>query len=115
MRASCILLFITFSNLIFADQYLNKCSIRSSDYLVIDNVDYQPTSSNMILYQSIMINREACGFECLTNTFCLTVTFKVDTGQCTLYFEQTTAGQLTPVTGGNVLSAVRKVPGKHCC
>jgi hypothetical protein len=53
-----------------------------------------------------------CGFECLANDFCLTATFKINTGQCILYFEQMTVNQLIPFIGGYVLSINEKIPGK---
>ncbi len=113
MYACCILSLFIFSNKIFASQYIDSCSIRSSDYSVIENVDYQPTNSLLMLEQLTVITKELCGSECITNVLCYTATFKIDTNQCTLYFTRMIATQLIPFIGRYVLSANGKTPGKN--
>jgi hypothetical protein len=107
------LLFITFLHLIFADQYINNCPLRLSDYTIIENVDYQPASSLTMVSQLITGSMVSCGYECLANTYCLTAAYKINNGQCTLYFEQTTAGHLIPSAGEYVLSTNGKIPGTY--
>jgi hypothetical protein len=77
MNVFCILSLCVFSNHILADQYTNDCSIISSDYSVLNNFDYQPISSSLLLQQITVLTKEMCGYQCLTNNLCYTATFKV--------------------------------------
>ena len=107
------LLFISLSSGIVADPYTNDCSIRSKDYLVIANTDYQPTSPLLMFSQLTVMSLESCASVCLANVICITATFQIGIGQCVIYFEDTVNGQLTPFSGRYVLSVTKHNFGKN--
>lgn len=96
-----------------ADSYKNNCSIKANDYTIIDNADYQPTNSILLVHQWIVLNRETCAYKCLDHVLCLTATFRISTGQCIFYFEQMIHSRVIPFSGGSVLSVNTNSDGKR--
>lgn len=114
MRALYILyLFFTLSTEILSDDYINNCSIISIDYSIEENADYQPTNALLILEQLSVMNKEICGLKCLLNTLCFTAIFKINSGECILYFEKMIDNRLIALTDGYVFSTNAKISGMN--
>ena len=106
-----IILFLCIFYRIISGQNEQLCSIRSKDYSVINDFDYQPTNSLLKVGQMNVMTVEICAFQCLSEFYCLTATFKINTGECLFYFENMLSNQLTPFIGGYVLTVNENIYG----
>lgn len=109
MRKLILFLWIFYPRI--SDQNERLCSVRSKDYSVINDFDYQPTNSLLKLGQLTVMNVEICAFQCLSQLYCLTATFQINTGQCILYYENMIRNQLIPLNGGYVLTVNENIYG----